>query len=136
MSETDPKKGWTEAGLEAVISWFPDLPRWVKVIFAAATIYLILCLVAQIPPLALPQAAGSALTVWADRQSEIADHQRRQTATERADLIALLMEQNRELRQQAADDPELARRVHVLEQKMAALLEGHPADRARYESMR
>lgn len=124
--QSDQKKGWTEAGLEAVISWFPDLPKWVKVIFAAATIYLILCLVAQIPPLALPQAAGSAVMTWADRQANIADQQRQQTAAERADLIALLMEQNRELRAQAADDPELAERVRVLELKMAALLEGHP----------
>lgn len=129
MAETDQKdqkKGWTEAGLDAVVGWFPDLPKWVKVVFASATIYLILCLVAQIPPLALPQAAGATIARWADESRAEAKQERTAAAAERADLIGLLMEQNRELRAQAADDPELAERVRVLELKMAALLEGHP----------
>ena len=134
--EERQKSGWTEAGLDAVVGWFPGLPRWIKVIFASATIYLILCFVSQIPPLALPQAVGGEIKTWLDQSRQEHVEQRVEAAAERADLIALLLEQNRELRKQAVADPALADRVRTLERKMDALLFGHPVDRARYEAMR
>lgn len=138
MSDENQKRdsGWTEAALDAVISWFPGLPKWVKVIFASATIYLVLCLVAQVSPVSLFSALGNATQEWVAENRKIEAEQRGADRAERSELVALLLEQNRELRNQAVTDPGLAERVRVLERKMDAILSGHPADKARYEAQR
>lgn len=136
MTDEEKSKGWTEAGLDAMAKWLPALPRWIKTIFGSAMVYLVLCFVSQIPPLALPQAIGDAISDVALHNRAVSDQARAEEGKERADLVALLLEQNRELRKQAAADPQLAERVRVLEKKMDALLIGHPVDRARYEASR
>ena len=127
MSETDQDKdGLIEGGQNAVVKWLPGLPRWVKTIFASFAVYLVLCFVSQIPPLALPEAVGGEVKQWLAQSRAEQSEQHRAASAERADLIALLLEQNRELRQQAASDPDLAARVRILERKMDALLDAHP----------
>lgn len=126
-----PKTGWTEGALDAIVAWFPDLPRAVKVFFASATIYLVLCLVAQVSPVAMFEAGSNGLRGWVQENRAIAAQERQMAMSERQDLIGLLLEQNRELRKQAAGDPELEERVRILESKMDALIEGHPKARER-----
>lgn len=128
-SKGDNQQGWTEAALSAVIAWFPDLPKWVRVCFASATIYLVLCLVAQVSPVALFEALSGGVREWVHESRTIAAEERGAAAKERADLISLLMEQNRELRDQAERDPRLAERVTVLERRMEVLLDQHPQAR-------
>lgn len=130
------QQGWTEAALANVIAWFPDLPKAIKVIFASATIYLVLCLVAQVSPVGPFKAFGSAFLAERDAARAVAAEDRQREHAERADLIALLMEQNRELRAAAAGDPDLEPRVRLLERKMDALLDTHPKERLAVEGRR
>lgn len=134
--EQPPKSGWTEAGLDAVVSWFPALPKSVKVIFASATIYLILCLVAQIPPQTLPAAVGAAIGDWLQSTRQRTEADRSEVAKERADVIQLLMDERAELRAQAdamratpnsdARVDALEQRMRVVETQLHALLDAHP----------
>ena len=135
-AEPERPQGWTESALSAVIAWFPDLPKTIKVIFASATIYLVLCLVAQVSPSAPFKAFAGAFMAERAAARAVAAEDRRQQRAERADLIALLMEQNRELRAAAQGDPDLEARVQRLERKMDALLDTHPKERMRAEAGR
>lgn len=127
----EERRGWTEAGLDAVVGWFPGLPKWIKVIFASATIYLILCFVSQIPPLAFPQAVGLALRDSVTQNRQLAAAQREADAKERADIIRLLLDERAELRAQAADlrsqiRPDTEYRVTRLEEQVQRLMAAHP----------
>lgn len=126
---TDERKpnGWTESALEAVIAWFPDLPKFIRVIFASATIYLVLCLVAQVNPVALFEAGGNAARSWV-LDNRATDAQYRAAITqERADMIQLLREQNNDLRGQIRrPSTGTEGRLYELERKVDALLHAHP----------
>lgn len=132
MSEQDEekKRGWTEAALDAVIAWFPDLPRAIKVVFASATIYLVLCLVAQVSPLALFRAATGGLRDWVQHGRQIAAGDRERLDRERADVIVILREQSADLREQlrearAETHSMSAARVEAIDRRLQKLEEAH-----------
>lgn len=134
----EERRGWTEAGLDAVVGWFPGLPKWIKVFFASATIYLILCFVSKIPPMALPQTVGDAARAWIAAGREQGAQERIREDSERADIIKLLLDERAELRAQAADlrsqiRPDndyrikrLEERAEAVDAKLQSLLDAHP----------
>ena len=134
------RPGWTEAILAAIADWLPDLPRAAKTVFAGAAIYLVLCLVAQISPVALFQAVGNATGDWVDQNRQIEAEARGAARQERADIIALLRDQNADLRTQlqtAYPGPVIASRVadhdralRQLQYQMDVLMDQHPRARA------
>lgn len=141
QDEPEQRRGWTEAGLDAVVGWFPGLPKWIKVFFASATIYLILCFVSQIPPMALPQTIGNAFSMRLADQRERDTLERLRDTNERADIIKLLLEERADLRAQQADlrsqirpdtDYRLKRleeRAELVDEKLQRLLDAHPRAR-------
>lgn len=139
MTDEQKRSGWTEAALSAVIAWFPDLPRLVKATFASATIYLVLCLVAQVSPVALFQAGRNEFREWVQESRQAAAENRAAVAKERADMILLLREQLSDARSQARPgaDPVLASKVERLDRdlrrlqwQLDVLLDEHPKARA------
>ncbi len=131
-ADDDVKKWSIDNVLQAMAAWFPDLPRWCKVTLSLMLAYSIICMfLMQVSPADPFRAAGQMLQGYVSHERELQAEDRSTAAAERADLIGLLMEQNRELRNQAAKDPDLASRVSVLERKMATLLDQHPKARER-----
>lgn len=129
-------QGWTEAALSAVISWFPDLPRPVKVVFASGTMYLVLCLMAQVSPVAAFVALQATVQGWVSESRAVAAAERASAAQDRQDVITLLREQNNALRDDllairaSAERPAavaaLEARINALDQRLAVLEAGHP----------
>lgn len=125
-SRQERKHGdFIQGSLTNVVSWFPGLPGWVKILASAAFLYLVFCMVAQIKPDEAPRAAGMLIREYIDERRAAERQARADERAEREQVIALLRDQLAEARARAEAGQDVRAWVADIDRRLTALEEAH-----------